>query len=936
MEQLPPWLRNLPLPLRPPGFSDAPVATGADEEVPEWLRELQGEIASDTPAAPGDADWLADLRGSAQPSAAEPPATGGEADWLADLRGAAEQPSAERADEQQTSTTSRVKMPVGATDWLRSIGRDPDAKSEPLSEPLSAPLDESGVPDWLRDLSPDEVARGVESDVPDSQPRFDPEAPGWLVDDTPMADASTVADERADERPPVEETADAGDVPDWLRDVIAADEDEPRAEPLRGEGRLAGGGSGPQLAGGVDVPAWLQDLGDEPAPEAPARPGDSLDWLRGPALEADQPAAEPAGEEEDVPAWLREAEQAGAGEAPAWLRDAEQASRAPAEHAAADEDGPAWLREAGQAGGAPAERAGGAEEIPAWLREAEQVGGAPPSPTGGDEEIPAWLREAEPERGPEPEQAPADEEVPAWLREAEHDAPPAAEQQSPTWLRDALAERESEPGLATPPDDAAPAWLTEDAPAAPLPSAPQRPAADLPPWLAGEEAAGQGDAGATPHGDLALPSWLRGVADEPPATPPARGEPPPPPPRRPVPVAEEGDTSSGFMKGAELPSWLRVPEPELPGETVEGQQLDWLRRLGGSDQDEEGDSVAQIAPADRPQRRLYQRSPEQREAIALLQSLSRAPYPAPVALPAPAPRTALQRIGLDRVIYGLLALALILGLLVPQLTTPFQTPAPAAPGAAELGALLDGLGSEDVVLVAYEWAAQRSGELRPLEEAVLSRLIAEKTKLVLVSTDMQGTLLSFEVRDPLRAAGYNVEPDGREFGGRDYLLLGYRPGGELALRSLAQDLRGELTSDFSGQDATESLVANNADGTPRISSIRDLGLILVLADQPQDVQVWMEQVHRAAPEVPIAFLLPQEAEPLAQPYLRLPGVYHVAGQQGALALLGGDAAVDPSRVARVSGQHWYSVLVFVILLLLGGLGAALARAGARRSRGGAA
>jgi hypothetical protein len=390
------------------------------------------------------------------------------------------------------------------------------------------------------------------------------------------------------------------------------------------------------------------------------------------------------------------------------------------------------------------------------------------------------------------------------------------------------------------------------------------------------------------------------------------------------------------MKGAELPSWLRVPEPELPGETAEGQQLDWLRRLGGPDQDDEGDSVAQIAPAERPQRRLYQRSPEQREAIALLQSLSRSPYPAPVALPAAPPRTALQRIGLDRIIYGLLALALILGLLLPQLTAPFQTPAPAAPGAAELGALLDGLGGEDVVLVAYEWAAQRSGELRPLEQAALSRLIAEKTKLILVSTDMQGTLLSFDLREPLRAAGYNVEPDGREFGGRDYVLLGYRPGGELALRSLAQDLRGELASDFTGQDARESLVANNADGTPRVNALSDLALIMVLADQPQDVQVWMEQVHRAAPEVPIAFLLPQEAEPLAQPYLRLPGVYHVAGQQGALALLGADAAADPTLVARVSGQHWYSVLAFVILLLLGGLGAALARAGARRSRGGAA
>jgi hypothetical protein len=400
-------------------------------------------------------------------------------------------------------------------------------------------------------------------------------------------------------------------------------------------------------------------------------------------------------------------------------------------------------------------------------------------------------------------------------------------------------------------------------------------------------------------------------------------------------VADEGDSSS-FLKGAELPSWLRVPEPEIPTESVEGQQLDWLRRLGGPEQEEsEADLLAAAAvAAQKPTRPTFQRSPEQLEAVALLRALTRAPYPEPAPAEVPAPKSGLERIGLDRVLYVILAVALLVGALAPQIAAPLQTTTPAAPGAQELGAALAALGPEDVVLVAYEWGAQRSAELRPLEQAVLSRLAANKTKLILVSTDLQGTLLSFDLRETLRASGYNVEPDGREFGGRDYVLLGYRPGGELALRSLAQDLRGELRSDFTGQDASQSLVANNTDGTPRIAGIQDLALILVLADQPQDVQVWMEQIRPATRDadglVPMAFVLPQEAQPLAQPYLRLDGVYHVAGQQGALAMSGADGPT----VARATGQLWYSVLVFLILLLLGAIGGAAIRARGARARGG--
>jgi hypothetical protein len=437
---------------------------------------------------------------------------------------------------------------------------------------------------------------------------------------------------------------------------------------------------------------------------------------------------------------------------------------------------------------------------------------------------------------------------------------------------------------------------------------------------------------------MSLPSWLRGVTDEPPPARPAarapRGD-DPAPARRSVSNREDAE-GDDFFKGADLPSWLRPSEPEIPTETAEGQALDWLTRLGAADESESesGLSAPITTKAGTPQRRLYQRTPEQSAAIALLGQLIQTPYPEAAAAAVPAPLSRWQRIGVDRVLYLLLLLALLAGALMPQLTAPLQTTAPAAAGAADLRQLIAGLGPDDVVMMAYEWNAQRSAELQPLERAVIAPLIANKTKLIVLSTDLQGTMLSFDQLESLQAAGYNIDPDGKRYGGRDYVMLGYRPGGELALRGLAQDLRGQLRSDFDGNDASIGLLATKLDGSPRISGLADLSLIIVMADQPQDVQAWMEQVHSAAPSVPIAFLLPQEAEPIAQPYLRLPNIYHLAGRQGALAINALAQGADSAGVAQATGQQALAVIAFVILLIGGGLGAALARV--RRSRRGAA
>jgi hypothetical protein len=287
-----------------------------------------------------------------------------------------------------------------------------------------------------------------------------------------------------------------------------------------------------------------------------------------------------------------------------------------------------------------------------------------------------------------------------------------------------------------------------------------------------------------------------------------------------------------------------------------------------------------------------------------------------------------RRIGIERALYLALLIALLIGLIVPLPDSFGLAAAPSAPGAAELFEQIDKLSANDVVLVGYEWDARRSSELRPLEDAVLGHLIQRHVKLVLASTDPQGTLPLFDFRDQLEQAGYRK-------GGEDYILLGYKPDGELALRQFAQDFRAVLMSDFQGNDATISALATGADPSkPRLTSLNDLSMMLVLADEAQDVQGWMEQVHRSAKQVPLGFLLPAETAPVVQPYLSQSEIFHLAGMQGALAYqsLRGGSGMPVEQIAHEVAQQRLSLLVYIALLLVGTvIGGASAATARRRS-----
>ena len=137
-------------------------------------------------------------------------------------------------------------------------------------------------------------------------------------------------------------------------------------------------------------------------------------------------------------------------------------------------------------------------------------------------------------------------------------------------------------------------------------------------------------------GDTKLPAWLRGVStDAPPAAP--ANEPPPPAPanfewldQAAQAEAQRAPTESEFFGSTELPAWLRPPEPEQPKEIsqADARSLDWLTRLGGTDEPEVAVPTTVAAPKLTPLV-TRPRSAAQIEALALLERLAAAPFSEP-------------------------------------------------------------------------------------------------------------------------------------------------------------------------------------------------------------------------------------------------------------------------------------------------------------------
>ena len=369
-------------------------------------------------------------------------------------------------------------------------------------------------------------------------------------------------------------------------------------------------------------PEWASSLGVE-LEQPDSSGGDLPDWLSSASddspvsLEDDDFAPATASDDEDIPAWMKDAgwetssgkteegpspfafddtddasDSAVAADLPDWVKDMAPATVTAAAAKFTDDDGDDFDA-LFDAGAEPAEeRSAQPGDTPDWLHSLDTEKPAQEPSAQPDDGLPDWLGETSAEAKP----APA-EDIPDWLKGVDEGSPIAAvDEAESTGVTDFLMglgeDQETEEGqvIEAQPlaDDVIPDWLKspEGEAGAPEPvyeAEPQPEAAttNAPDWLQGLETHESESQPAAEADDI--PDWLKSTDEE---TPAAVYEEPTPQPE--ASTADDLDWLEGLDEEAQV---AEEPEPQ-PASVAEVDDVpDWLKSLDDAEQKAEAEEA---------------------------------------------------------------------------------------------------------------------------------------------------------------------------------------------------------------------------------------------------------------------------------------------------------------------------------------------------------
>jgi hypothetical protein len=780
--------------------------------------------------------------------------------------------------------------------WLRSLRQKEDASGSeppaqpPAEEPPPAPKKapapapgEEGLPDWLAGLG--SAASAEDEEVPEwlaglrgkggmeqpaapqAEPASEQGAPEWIS--SPGGEAQPQVpgsfQEPAAETPPA--SLSEGGLPDWLEKM-----------------QSGGGTPGEEILPGQpqDTPGWLSSLPESPAGPQANQPEETPEWLKQikenpPEPETVPPFAAPAADN-SMPDWLSNlrAGQDSQASAPAGPDSAQPPAPVPGTT-------PDWLAGIQPAADAPA--AAPAGDVPDWLSKLETRAG-----TSTSLPIPPAL-------AGEPAQAAAAPggESPDWLAKMQAEA---------GTVQEAEANKEefqvtSEPPPAQAASESLPDWLSNIEQAA-------TPSAGTPALIVnnGENASG-GEAQAA--FSMETPDWLSKLNPEQGAegARPASGE-----------EAQSPDS----LQPADLPSWVQAMRPveavvdEAKATPVEENQVTEDRGpLAGLS------AVLPASPGLGPLRKppaysiKLQASDSQQRYAAHLEKL--------VSAEVESRSGRAMRSKVDNLLRWIILAVFLLAIGLPLVTGLQVTPAAALypPEMEAMFSLLGGLPPASPVLVAFDYEPALSGELEVAVAPVLEQLLANGSRLTIISTSATGPALAKRFLD-------NLLPNQNNESGDQIIDLGYLAGGPSGVLYFAS-LPAEAAP-----FTVNGLPAWKTDQTPGllplagIQNLSDFKAVLVLTDSADTARVWIEQAGPFLGHTPMAMVISAQAEPMVRPY------YDSGQIKGLVTGLAGGTAYEQdlqrsyglSTQSASLGQNYWSafssgLLVAEGLIVVGGL-----------------
>ncbi|MAT99708.1 MAG: hypothetical protein CL608_21420, partial [Anaerolineaceae bacterium] len=853
-----------------------------DTNLPDWLSEADepsqmAETRADEEASAGLTGWLSELRDeepeedTAVPQQPEDDVSSGLTDWLHELDDLGSPPEDHTAENAAALDELLSDQPdADDDDWLQELGpaqtdifpRQTDEPDEEAAEELPGWMDELG-PVQTNLLDPNQIAEltGPLTDLPE----------GDLIDDEDAGADASFTD--------LFETATGSstdDLPDWLDTAVE------------------------------DVDSFLEDMPDEPAGEvAPAEA--ASDWF-GDDLAADDTDLD----------WLTET-----GELETVAESPADEEITPAEETAEDAfafaDDFATEDEAAEALFDSADLAEGDDF--AWLSDMEAI------------ETGELIIEPESEKLPVPDEQPSRDEADL-LEEAELSvtdeagddtwtsdtffAETAVGEDLPDWLNQLdQADESAETADADASDEEMPDWIASMRPGqgimgSELPSVfpemdlrdtlegiPEELAgAELPDWLQDtplDEAPPPLFEGSTKDEPMEIPDWLQPGAEESDTAVPTPGVPANQP--------EAGSSRDEWrslleelppltplaesLPKAELPEWVQqLKPPELTGEPP--REPEGPEEISGPLKGMHG--IVAIEPAIAKPRSVtlpapYVTTPEQQQQVALLQQLTQE---MPEAVTTLSTRPGYDTAVWLRVVLAILLIAAVLvGLRGPNIVA---TDAPVPANVQAVDAAVSAAAGQPVLL-AVEYTPAMAGELTPQAELLLAHLAANGSPVIITSQYAAGTAVANNL-----ATAANPQ------------MIGYVPGESIGLRQLGDCLGGRNECEqLNGRLLSTDIQAD----------LSQIGLIIVLTGDRDNLVNWIEQVGSVAGDVPIVAGVTQALTPLANGYAttgQLSGLLGGAPDAAAYEQL---AALPASGVATHLNAQIFGQLLAGLLLLIG-------------------
>jgi len=863
---------------------------------------------------------------------------GGLPNWLTAVR---------ESSEPASESTFTADDADDSADWLNRLETDPEPEADPGSEPI-APRETAsaseGDSDWLQRIrtlrDQDEAAEQVGQPPSTFQDETNQDAdgneiPDWLDDF--HAERGSTPSTQPSQAEPVEAAAD--DLPDWFDDIEAQVDGEPGSDDqlpswMSGAAPAAEAepeGTAPSTE--AEVPDWLTELTSEETPvqTAPESADDLPDSLSGedqnsvdePALAAVEPS-----DETEIPDWLStlgseedpaETSSTETDDIPAWLSGAEDETLAtPVEEKpepAAEADLPDLFS------GTEPEPAAEAE-VPDWLTSLDPTEEPAETEPTESAELPDWMATAastESAADEKPEQA-VEAEIPDWLSGELETETDTDQEEAPDWLSE-LPGDEAEEALPEPismglgDDSEALDWLSEEGLDFEIPdSAALEPEAtlnleegeDLPNWLE-NIGPGQGvpveaeylgetiettspfDIEDEPDDDLldidGLPDWLSSDSE-------SVSSP-----------QEPGDDEN--LAPVELPGWLEAMRP-AEADVAEGADdgfvesagpLAGLKSVLAAEPDV---SLIQVSPSYSVKLEVEK---DQRKHAKLFEELlasegEASPVPRPIML------------STQRVLRWLIAFVLIIFVGFTIISESQNVPLPAAISIPNqtiaANKLVNAVPDGAPVLLAFDYEPGMAGEMHAAAAAVIDRLIVKGTRFALVSTLPSGPAIAEYFFHNVQERAYQS--------GKDYVNLGYIPGGTTGLLSFAHTPQLVFPMSYDGNREPWS--------TPplqNVTRVADFALVIIITADPDVARAWIEQVQPQMGTTPLITILSAQAEPMVRPYYDDTDRAQV---QGVISGLSGAAAYEVNADESLGREYWdaYSVglIIAVAAILIGG------------------